>query len=291
MARFGFDLRGLLILGFLTVSPAWGAAQQIRTAGQGGTAGTVAAARFEVVSIRQNKIGGAQKVEATPDGWHMTNMPFAVAIQMAFVPKPGGAAFFTSNNTQGMPDWAIRDRYDVDARVPEADLAEWQNASSQPALLRAMLQPMLAERCGLAAHIDAKEVPVYALTVGKSGPKFAVSDPNAVPPPGARIPGGGVVVPEDNGNVIHFYQVSMALVATYLSNIAGRQVKDETGLGGRYDVRLQKPEAMLQPGESGQEDLGASVFSVVEQIGLKLVPAKGQIDVLVIDHIERPSEN
>lgn len=109
-------------------------------------------------------------------------------------------------------------------------------------------------------------------------------------PGGTEHPGGGVSVEEmrDGHMTGHCYGCSMQLLAWFLSGErTGRPVQDKTGLAGSYDFWLPTTAALDAPAT----DPSPSVFSVVEGLGLKLVPAKGQVETLVIDHIERPSAN
>jgi bla regulator protein BlaR1 len=250
---------------------------------------------FEVVSIRPNKTGGAQQFGPTPNGYRMRNLFMVMAILTAYVPTVGGASLYTDPQTVGFPDWVLNDPYDIDATVSESDLAEWQKPASQPAMLRAMPQAMLADRLKLVAHRDKKELPVYSLVVGKNGPKFKETKPGDSHPGGITLPGGFVLV-ADPDMTRHFYGISMAMLAPFLSDMVGRPVEDNTGLPGKYDIVLQR----AAPGEAapvGQQtdvsapDPGPSAFSVVQQLGLKLEPAKGEVETLVIDHVERPSPN
>jgi bla regulator protein BlaR1 len=139
-------------------------------------------------------------------------------------------------------------------------------------------------------------MPVYSLVVGKSVPKFKESTPGEPHPNGKRLPGNsGVMVPDEATQTVHLYETSMATLAPLLSDITGRPIQDKTGLTGKYDLVFQKPSEMSaasspQSGPSAA-DPGPSIFSVLGDIGLKLEPAKGSVETLVIDHVERPSEN
>lgn len=248
---------------------------------------------FDVVSVRQNMSGGIHDdFGPTPDGFRVINKPLLLLIMTAYVPQSSDAALFT-NNVIGLPEWAQSQNYDVVAKVSAADLPEWQKAASQPAMLRAMLRTMLADRFKLVVHREMKEVHVYSLVVGKSGPKFKETDP-ADPHPGAmRIPGGAAIIPENAGHSIHFYNAAIATLGSLLSSSAGRPIVDNTGLTGRYDFLLQKPDpnGAVTAGPQEAAEPTPTVFSAVEALGLKLVPAKAPVETLVIDHAEQPSEN
>lgn len=251
---------------------------------------------FEVVSVRQSVSAGpqgraAQQYGPTADGYRMTNMPLMVLLMTAYVPQGDGTALFT-NNIAGMPDWARSEGYDIYAKVGEADLDDWRNPAMQKAMLRSMLQALLADRFKLAAHPETKVVPVYALVPAKSGPRFKESIPDEPHPGTMAIPGGGgYMAPGDGGGKVRFIDTTMNAFASILSNLAGRPVQDRTGLMGRYDLSFQKP--TIGAPLAGQEasDPGPTIFSAMEELGLKLEPAKGETETLVIDHVERPSEN
>jgi uncharacterized protein (TIGR03435 family) len=253
---------------------------------------------FDVVSVRRNLSGGqggprTERFGPTPDGYRITNMPLMFAIIAAYVPQSGGGALFT-NNILGMPEWARSENYDIDARVSEANLAEWQRPASQKMMLPAMLQALLADRFKLVAHREMKETPVFELVVGKGGPKFKESTPDEPHPNTMAIPGdGGYMSPGDGGGKVRFFDATMTTFASIMSNLAGRPVQDKTGLTGRYDLSFQKPTPMGSPSAGQQEasDPGPTIFSAMEELGLKLEPAKGSTETLVVDHVERPSEN
>lgn len=271
---------------------------------------------FDVVSIRQNLSVPQHQGKLppqfgpTPDGYRMVGAPLVLPIITAYVPETGAAAFLP-NQIKGLPDWAMRDAYDIDARVAEADLAEWQKPASQKTMLPAMMQSLLEDRFKLAAHRETKDEPVYLLTVGKGGPKFKETDPAVEHPDGIKLPWGGVLV-ESNG-VRTLYGTSMASLATLLSEIggrgAGRQIQDKTGLTGKYDITINLQAAMgdrgggpqlHSPGDAGgappappapPPDPGSMIFTLVEGLGLKLESGKQPVETLVIDHIEKPSAN
>jgi uncharacterized protein (TIGR03435 family) len=165
-----------------------------------------------------------------------------------------------------------------------------------------MLQTLLEDRFKLTFHRETKDAQVYALVLAKkgspTGPKLSHSiNPECpVNPDGANFCG---VLPRPGMMVGQ--RISMARIARELSLFAGRTVQDETGLTGSFDFQLTwTPD----PGESrGDLDklkaagipldpTGPSFFSAIqEQLGLKLESKKGQVEILVIDHAERPSEN
>jgi uncharacterized protein (TIGR03435 family) len=220
----------------------------------------------------------------------MVNASLSRVIVAAYVPRTGEAIYW---EPVGFPAWVSSDHYDIDAKIGEADRAEWQKPEAQLKMLRAMLQTMLAERSKLVIHREVKDAPVYYLELSKGGPRFRESKDGDAP--GERqspFPGGGVV--EREGSTLHFYQAPMTLLASYLTNrnLGGPPIQDRTGLTGHYDFVVAW--GAWTGGLAGAEDTsdpGPTMSSAVGALGLKLVPAKGQVETLVLDHVERPSEN
>ena len=271
---------------------------------KGATPNTLA---FDVVSIRQNQAADTQRRNGPPqfgptaDGYRMVGAPLVLPIITAYIPQTGAAAFMP-DQIKGLPDWVMRDSYDIDAKVSEEDMAEWQKPASQKTMLPAMMQALLEDRFKLAVHREIKDAPVYLLTVGKGGPKFKESDPTVEHPDGVKLPWGGVLVQSKGAPTL--YGTSMASLATLLSSFgggqgAGRQIQDKTGLTGRYDITLKPPDMgpppPPSPGDAGGAALASDptsmLFTLVEGLGLKLESGKQPVETLVIDHMERPSEN
>jgi uncharacterized protein (TIGR03435 family) len=268
----------------------------VAPASTGGTSAGERHLAFEVISIRRNTTtGGSAQFGATPDGFHSIGLPMFAIFQIAYAPSDESGVL-RGDRIVGAPDWLKGgESYDVVAKVDEADLADWQKPELKQTMLRAMLQAMLIERCKVVVHHENKEVPVYNLVVAKGGPKFKQAemvDPAELKlkhPGGGRMTGGGVAVQGPNGT--QFYGISMAMLGqTVLSSVAGRPVVDKTGLAGRYDLALPSSALPPQPGASPADD--ESIFTTLpEALGLRLEPAKGQLEMLVIDHVERPTEN
>jgi uncharacterized protein (TIGR03435 family) len=149
---------------------------------------------------------------------------------------------------------------------------------------RSMLRALLEERFGLQVHRGTKEMPVYALVVGKNGPKFKESAKDAV--------FSGHMGVNGRNQSITGTRYTMTDLARGIQNslMLDRPVVDRTGLTGEYDVKLEAtPESRYR---AASEFGDTSVFTAVqEQLGLKLEPQKAMIDVIVIDRLERPSVN
>jgi bla regulator protein BlaR1 len=250
--------------------------------------------KFAVVSIRKNNSGGPQHIGVTTaDGYQMKNLFLGYLFLMAYVPQTGGV-FYSADQFIGMPAWLTGDdeHYDVDAKVDEADLADWQNPATQPAMLRSMLQAMLEDRLKLVVHRSAREAPVYLLVVGKSGPKFKETNPGELHPGERPMPGGGTLSREqkDDQMTVHYFGISIPQLARWVLGDTGRPVQDKTGLTGKYDVTIERP-VPEGAGTPEVRPVEMSAAEIANQLGLKLESANGQVETLVIDHVERPSPN
>ncbi len=250
---------------------------------------------FDVVSIRENKndvVNVRRESDATANGYHGRGIsPFFLLIT-AFVPANGNAGLFNPDQIVGMPDWMRQSHYDIEAKVADEDAAAWK----LPEVQRAMLQQMLADRFKLVTHREYREKPVYDLVVAKGGPKFKASettDLNVIRqthPAANMMPGGAVLAHGSKQGETMLFGTTMADLGVFLGAGSGRPIEDKTGLTGRYDLMLSLD---LSPGPDGArpDPMSVIITALQEQLGLKLEPAKGSVETLVIDHVERPSEN
>jgi uncharacterized protein (TIGR03435 family) len=155
-----------------------------------------------------------------------------------------------------------------------------------------MMQALLAERFKLKVHPAIKQLPVYELVLAKSASKLidSATDTNPKLDRGEDgKPRMGIKVLSVNASIVEGY--SMTAWAGFLSQPVcklGRPVLDKTGLTGTYDFPINWSVYMNDP--ALQEDEGA-IFGALKEVGLQLHPATGPIDTLVIDHIEKPTEN
>jgi len=154
------------------------------------------------------------------------------------------------------------------------------NAERSRAEFRPLLQTMLEERFHLKFHREQREMPVYALVIGKGGPKFHESDADAAPKAFHGVNG--------RNQYTDLSQATMQMVADEIG--ADRPVIDKTGLTGKYDIRLEATPEFRINNNPQPDDL--RIFDAIQQqLGLRLEPEKAMIDVLVVDHVEKPSEN
>ncbi|HEY4089125.1 MAG TPA: TIGR03435 family protein [Bryobacteraceae bacterium] len=243
---------------------------------------------FEVVSIRQHTAasGPVERPGPTPNGFRSIGLPLISIFQWAY-PRPNETGLLRGDLIEGAPHWLSDEAWDIVAKVGETDLANWQKPEMRQTMLRAMLQAMLADRFKVVTHYENKEAPVYNMVVAKSGPKFQQTE--TVNSDGGMLGTNVRVVPSPDG--IQYKGISMAILAqTILPNMAGRPVIDKTGLTGNYDLTLpdlKRPS--MAPLPSGDDE---SVFTALpEALGFRLEPAKGLVEKLVIDHVERPAGN
>jgi uncharacterized protein (TIGR03435 family) len=262
------------------------------------TSAPTKAYRFDEVSIRQNKSAPQNFAGMRPDGYRRTYIEMWVPLMTAYLPQVGGMGYYLHDQIRGLPDWAKSEKYDIDARISDKDRAAWQKPEMQQVMLQSMLQAMYVECCKLAVHREVNELPVYSMMVVKGGPKFKKTDPTVDLPKGQKMDWGGVLVLGEDG--VHLYGTPMTSLASFLSAFlsmsggVGRPIQDKTGLTGRYDVTLKFPNSDCSPpdqAEEAAEDLGNVANSALNGLGLKLVPDKGPVETLVIDHMERPSAN
>ncbi len=183
------------------------------------------------------------------------------------------------------PEWVDKDSYDINA-VPDG---EGQPNDKQ---WKGMVQKLLADRFKLAFHHDKRELSVYALTVAKGEPKNLAKNESGGPLPGLffRPTPGGVMLPAVNSTMADFAGVMQTAVLD-------RPVVDQTGLTGRFDftVKWAPDDSQFNghaPPASPSDDPPPGLFTAIqEQIGLKLDAVKAPVDVLAIDHVEKPSAN
>ncbi len=176
----------------------------------------------------------------------------------------------------GAPAWFTKDNYDIHG-VPDLP--------GQPSWVqqKKMLQKLLADRFQLTFHRDKRELPVYTVTVLKSGSKLSPtkSDPNSL----ADQTGNG----GNNRQDWAFTNSSIADFAQTMQFFLPRPIIDHTNLTGKYDFHLSwTPDTIPNPAP----DAPPGLFTAVqEQLGLKLESTKALAEVLVVDHVERPSTN
>jgi uncharacterized protein (TIGR03435 family) len=245
---------------------------------------------FDVVSIKPNRSGlPASTSNSNPRiGYMMNNGVVLNMIRQAY----------PSQNLEiaGAPDWVRTERYDVVAKPSGTPTSDE---------FRLMMRAMLADRFRLQAHYEDREQPVYRLVLARSDGRLgdqirhSTLDCDAIRAANIRgEPIAGITVSNDappcgtrsNGSLFQAGGIAMRDFAAYLSLVAGRNVIDATGLPNRYEFTLRFS-AQPSPGGTNGDDAPSLFTAVEEQLGLKLEPSRAPLQTLVIDHIERPTDN
>lgn len=246
---------------------------------------------FEVATIKRNTSGSdAARFSGQTGRVSITNNPLRNIIRNAW-----GLQSF---QIVGGPDWINTERWDIVAKA---------EGNPQGPVMLAMLQNLLADRFKLVAHRETRDMPIYALVLARAdrsfGPKLHASSTDCEKEMTAAVARGGG--PPLDGKVlcgirsinghIEMNAVPMRNFARNLSPIAGRSIVDKTGLTGNFDAELTwTPDASLGPvSEAAPSPIdGPSLFTAIqEQLGLKLDAQRGPVEVLVIDSVERSTED
>jgi uncharacterized protein (TIGR03435 family) len=236
---------------------------------------------FEVVSVHPGKSGGEPRMAPSPGGLVAENVTARMLIRAAYR--------MDESSMLGGPGWLDAARYNVAAKT--------SRAASQD-LLRLMLQRLLADRFQLKVHRDTRQGQAYALMVAdKKGPMLHPAD-SARCAVATAIPCGRTLKPSQGP--ITGEGVSMQEFARFLTGLAGLPVLDHTGLSGIFDITLRVSSAndaanagngKETPDSSPDGRAAALATALREQLGLRLEPARGPVELLVIDSVKRPSEN
>jgi uncharacterized protein (TIGR03435 family) len=242
--------------------------------------------KFEVASIRPSKTETRFTFGVGNGGCGGTNVTLKTLIALAY----GLQQYQILDG----PGWISSDHFDIEARAADP--------KTPPDRLRLMMQYLLADRFKLAVHRESKLSNVYDLLVPKGGPRITLSadqtspEVNGSSPPGAG-PNRGAIMLGPGSMIGHGAPISQFV--SLLSQRLDRTVIDKTNLTGRFDIRLQwTPEVGENPLSPAGDPLPISpqdvplIFAAIqEQLGLKLKPGKELVEFLVVDHIEKPSEN
>jgi uncharacterized protein (TIGR03435 family) len=252
--------RAAFVIGTLLISMAFS-----RTSGIDPPAFDAASVRLSAADER------AAAAEFLPGGRFRSNIALRYVIERAYD--------IEDYQLQGDPAWVKTERYAIEAKT---------DSPATDDQLRLMVQAMLASRFGLKIRRETRDLPVYALVVGKNGPKLtAAADATQCEGHGCFGIGKGSFSAKG---------ATMPWTAKVLNRIMDRPVLDKTQLSGNYDFVLHfDPSTASSPmmaAVTTEDSSQGSIFTVIqEQIGLKLDPRKEPVEVLVIDHVERPSGN
>jgi uncharacterized protein (TIGR03435 family) len=260
---------------------------------------------FEVASVKVCKddvpfdarTGGA--AISSPETLDIECNTLKGLIQMAYVAFASGVRVTPDRvEIEGGPKWINSDRYTIKAKAP--------GVKSQMMMHGPMLQALLEDRFRVKVHHETRDVPVYMLNIAKGGPKLQafkpgtcnVYDPAAdfppPPPPGNPCHNRGGM---DNGVLmLDIPATTLDEFARFALGVMDRPVINKTGITGRFNFHLEYvPDETSSSGRvsatGATQVSGPSIFSAIEQLGLKLSPGKGPADHIVIDQAERPTGN
>lgn len=271
---------------------------------------------FDVASVKKSAPGDSAPNSTFPlgpgsvyvsNGGHFSAINYPLVTYIAFAYKVMGSQQLSL--VSQLPAWAMNERFDIQART------DGNPAKDTKDQMRLMMRALLADRFKVAIHTETREAPVFALVLSKPGKTGPLLRPHAndsscstVPPPpptqlAGKFPalcGGLLLMPPSAPGLTNVgaRNVTMEFIAQQLVAMGAleRPALDRTGLAGTFDFALE-----WAPQNSGAQSPGgeppaipsgpAFVDAVREQLGLKLDSQKGPVEVLVLDHVERPSQN
>jgi uncharacterized protein (TIGR03435 family) len=226
---------------------------------------------FEVASVKPNRSGDPGA------GMHWTKSE--IRLENYSVKQLVQAGYKVKDYSYAGPPWLDSQRFDIVAKLPMDATADQ---------FPVMLQALLRERFKLAVHRESRVMAALALVIDKNGLKIK------------PVETAGQVSTSSGRSMVKAHNVSMAQLADLLSSAMDRPVKDLTERPGIYDFDLKwAPDEAPSMDAAGREDrqptpgaaTASSVFSAVQELGLKLEGRKLPVEVLVVDHAEKPSEN
>jgi len=312
-ARVFAAFAGAMLIGLVSATP---------SRAQSSAQNAAAAApvfEYEVASIKLYKPGPGEGpgmmrmgIMNAPDAFSATGVTVKDLVQNAYGVQ--------NYQVSGGPEWFSNERLEIDAKMDSsvADALKKLSTDDRNLMRQKMLQALLADRFKLTIHRETKELTSYTLVIAKGGLKMQEVKPDANPPdatPGRGGRGGGGTM-SMSGGAEGFTMIAKAIPMTSLTrNLSGflhRPVVDKTGLTGNYDVTLKfmteemaalpgsgaqssvpggSPNASLPPTPSGDASFPTLLVAVQEQLGLKLESGKGQAEYIVVERVEKASDN
>ena len=247
---------------------------------------------FEVASIKANNTGTPQfgTMRFWPGGrYTASNVTLKTLVESAY--------HIVSNRgfVTGGPSWVDTATFDIEARPMVGAISPSMSDRERVDASKLMLQRLLTDRFTLVVRRETKSLPIYRLVRAKSGAKLTKATARDCAAPSAMCGGfqGGA------GYGIDGHTISMLDLSEFLTRFADRVVRDATGLRGEFDVRTTgwatSRSSQARDAAATSETIdpnGPSLFTVLEeQLGLKLEPAMGPVDTIVIERASRPDDN
>jgi uncharacterized protein (TIGR03435 family) len=252
---------------------------------------------YEVATVKPVNPNTADRVVRLP-----SNLPSPLSIRR-YIMNAYGAVY--PAQIVGGPDWLNKDSYDIKGKVPDDLEAAQQSMKRQDRIdqNQRMQQSLLSDRFHLKAHFETRVLPVYEIVPAKGGLKIAAvpappeHKPGDPPPrfrPGDPLP-PGTSMTMLNGNGLRVYNgraIQMSMFARIFAGDAGdRPIVDHSGFSGYFDVTDLTWAPLGDANAATSPDAPSLTVALQEKLGLRLVPAKDPIEVLVIDSIDRPTED
>lgn len=247
---------------------------------------------FEVASVKPSPAGSiGVSFNVEPGGRYVVTN---ATLKMLLVSAYGVRDYQIS----GGPGWIAADRWNIEAKAPQGSLPPIMGPpdSEHPDPLMKMVQSLLADRFQLKAHLETRETAVYELALAKGGSKLKLSE-NQTPvqfpdAPTGPVPPRGLMRFNLRGNMAGS-SVPVSMLAGLLSEpgLLERRVIDKTGLKGLYDFELKWTPDIAGATPSDEPAQGSLFTALQEQLGLKAQPARGSVEFVVIDGVQKPDEN
>jgi len=247
---------------------------------------------FEVASIKPYKQEGEgirMMTRFTPDGFTGEGLSLHFLIRQAYG--------LEESQIVGGDKWVDSDQYAINAKMDEADIEALKKLDRDQGLKlrQKMMQALLADRFKLKTHRETRQLPVYELVPAKGGSKLQEARDGDTYPNGIKGPDGksSAGMMRMGPGELTAQALPVKSLVTLLSDHTGRHVIDKTGLTGKYDFTLkwqENDEPATDDSAKGADAAGPSLFTALqEQLGLKLEAQKAPVEVLVIDHAEKPT--
>jgi uncharacterized protein (TIGR03435 family) len=266
---------------------------------------------FEVASVKPSASQDMRTMRSQVSGGRVTftTVPLILLVAQAYnIP-------FQSMRLTGLPEWARRENFDIEAKAADELFPPDLDSNERKIRMRSLMQSLLADRFKMTIHREAKDMAFYAVLVGKGGPKMpkaAIEEKDCVEDPkGDQIPChrfiGGM------GRGLHAKAANMDDLAQFIENWTDHPVENKSGLPGLFVFESEGWTPMRQPPPPPPPTAGASpvptivrppsgdgdmsdptrptLFMVMQKLGLELKQQKGPVDMVVVDHVERPTEN
>ena len=255
---------------------------------------------FEVASVKLNKSSESRNwgFDYLPGGrFKATNLSLDWIIGEAYHVSPWSARL------SGGPEWIGSDRYDIEATAAPDAIPQGLSAKAREDKMRLMLRTLLADRFKLVIRRESKELPVYTVVVAKNGLKLQrakIEEKDC--PEGSSSELRCHVINGGMGRGMHGKAVQVSDMVSFVENWSDRPIVDKTGLTGLFVVETDgwapmRPRVRPPGEEPTAEDkaiadpIRPTLFTIFDRLGLKMESQKAPVDVFVVDHVERPSEN